>query len=51
MGSHVAALYIENGYEVVIVDDLSIGYISNINHAATFYQLDIREPDLQEIFK
>ncbi len=51
IGSHVADLYIENGHEVVIVDDLSTGHASNINPAATFYQLDIREPDLQEIFK
>ncbi len=51
IGSHVADLYIENGHEVVIVDDLSTGHASNINPAATFYQLDIREPELQEIFK
>jgi UDP-glucose 4-epimerase len=51
IGSHVADIYIENGHEVVIVDDLSTGHASNINPAATFYQLDIREPDLQEIFK
>ncbi len=51
IGSHVADLYIENGHEVVIVDDLSTGHASNINPQATFYQVDIREAGLQEIFE
>lgn len=51
IGSHVADLYIEHGHEVIIVDDLSTGHAYNINPRATFYQLDIREPELKEIFK
>ncbi len=50
IGSHVVDLYIEHGYEVVVVDDLSTGRLSNLNLAATFYQLDIRNPQLEEVF-
>ena len=41
IGSHVVDLYIENGHEIVVVDDLSSGRSSNVNPAATFYQMDI----------
>ncbi len=51
IGSHVVDVLIENGYEVVVVDDLSTGRRSNLNPAATFYQVDIRSPQLAEIFK
>jgi UDP-glucose 4-epimerase len=51
IASHVVDLYLQNGYEVVIVDDLSTGRASNLNPAATFYQLDIRSPQLAELFE
>jgi len=51
IGSHVVDIYLRNGYEVVIVDDLSTGRITNLNPAARFYQLDVRDPGLQEVFE
>lgn len=51
IGSHVVDLLIQNGYQVVIVDDLSTGRASNLNPAAKFCQLDIRSPKLMEIFE
>ena len=51
IASHVVDLFIKNGYEVVIIDDLSTGRESNINPAATFYQMDIRSPELKEVFE
>ncbi len=51
IGSHVVNVFIENGHEVVVVDDLSTGRRSNLNPAATFYQVDIRSPQLAEIFE
>jgi len=51
IGSHVVDTYIEHGYRVVVVDDLSTGRASNLNPAAKFYQLDIRSPGLAEIFE
>lgn len=51
IGSHVVDLFVSNGYEVVIVDDLSTGRASNLNPAAKFYQMDIRDPKLREVFE
>jgi len=51
IASHVVDLYLKNGYEVVIVDDLSTGRRSNLNPAATFYEMDIRDPKLAEVFE
>lgn len=49
IGSHVADAYVQAGYEVVIVDNLSTGYLKNLNPRATFYQLDIGDPKLSDI--
>lgn len=51
IASNIADRLIAEGYEVVIVDDLSTGFRENINPAATFYQLDIRDPGLAEVFE
>jgi UDP-glucose 4-epimerase len=47
----VVDTFIANGHEVVVVDDLSTGRRSNLNPAATFYQIDIRSDDLSEVFE
>ena len=31
VGSHVVDLFLEKGYEVVVLDDLSTGRVSNLN--------------------
>ena len=51
IGSHVVDALISAGYEVVVVDDLSTGNLANLNPAATFYQVDIRSPQLAEVFE
>jgi UDP-glucose 4-epimerase len=51
IASHVVDLYIKNGHNVVIVDDLSTGRESNINPSAKFYKVDIRDPQLNMIFE
>lgn len=50
IGSHVVDLFLAQGYEVVVVDDLSSGKASNLNPKAKFYQLDIRSPEVREMF-
>jgi UDP-glucose 4-epimerase len=50
IGSHVVDALIDHGHEVVIVDDLSTGRLSNINPKAKFYQLDIRSPEVEQVF-
>ena len=51
IGSHVVDKFLANGFKVVIVDDLSTGRASNLNPDAKFYQLDIRSPQLRDIFE
>ena len=51
IGSHVVDLFIAQGFEVVIVDDLSTGRASNLNPAAKFYKMDIRDPEIREVFE
>jgi UDP-glucose 4-epimerase len=51
IGSHVVDLFVSKGYDVVIVDDLSTGRVSNLNPAAKFYQIDIRDPRIRDIFE
>lgn len=50
IGSHVVDLFLENGHDVIVIDDLSTGRISNLNPRAKFYQLDIRSPDVESVF-
>lgn len=50
IGSNVVDAYIEAGHQVVVVDDLSTGRLSNLNPKAKFYQLDIRDPQLRDVF-
>lgn len=49
IGSWVSEIFIENGHEVVIIDDLSTGNEKNIPDKAEFIQCDIR--DFQSVEK
>ncbi len=51
IGSHVVDMFIANGHDVVVVDNLSTGRLSNLNPAATFYKVDIRSPELVDVFE
>lgn len=51
IGSHAVDLLIDKGYNVFVVDNLSSGFNSNLNSKATFYNLDINSPDLENVFK
>jgi UDP-glucose 4-epimerase len=51
IGSHVVDTFVNNGHEVIVIDDLSTGRRSNLNPAAKFYQVDIRSPELAEVFE
>jgi len=51
IGSNVVDAYIEKGYEVVVVDDLSSGEKENLNKKAKFYRLDICDSAVEEVFK
>ena len=51
IGSHVVDACVQAGFDVVIVDDLSTGRHSNLNPAATFYKLDIRDSAMAQVFE
>ena len=54
IGSHVVDTLIEAGHEVCIVDNLwehGGGKLENINPKARFYQMDIRDTALQQVFE
>ncbi len=51
IASHVVDAYIGNGYEVVIVDNLSMGKMENKNEKARLYVQDICEEGLEAVFE
>ncbi|MFC1502150.1 NAD-dependent epimerase/dehydratase family protein [bacterium] len=51
IGSHVADGFIQEGHEVVIIDNLSMGRLENVNPEATFYLMDIRSAELDKVFE
>ncbi|MCT4619064.1 MAG: NAD-dependent epimerase/dehydratase family protein [Marinisporobacter sp.] len=50
IGSHVVDKLVENGDEVVIIDNLSTGSMDNVNEKAVFYEEDIRNKEIEKIF-
>lgn len=51
IASHLADKLIELGHAVVIVDNFSTGLKKNVNQAAVFYELDIEDKKLSQIFE
>ena len=51
IGSHLVDRLIDEGYQVVVVDDLSRGKLTNINKKADFNKLDIRESKFENLVK
>jgi UDP-glucose 4-epimerase len=51
IGSHVVDMFLAEGHDVVVVDDLSTGRSENVNPKAKLYQMDIRSPELVQIFQ
>ena len=50
IGSHMVDRLLEEGFRVVIIDDLSSGKLKNVNHHATFHHMSITQPALREVF-
>lgn len=51
IGSHIVDELVKEGAEVVVVDNLSTGCRENVNLKATFYEVDIRDEELKNVFK
>jgi|SRR5688500_8390507 len=51
IGSHVADLFIEKGYQVEIIDDLSTGQRQNAPAGATFHELSITSSEASQVVR
>lgn len=49
IGSHVVDAYLQAGHQVVVIDNLSSGKREHINPEAKFYQMDIRNEQVQQV--
>ena len=49
IGSHVADLFVANGWTVDIIDNFASGRRENVNAAATLHELDIRSAEAAEL--
>ena len=43
IGSHLVDAYLERGWRVTVIDDLSTGDRANLNPRAEFHKVDIRQ--------
>jgi UDP-glucose 4-epimerase len=48
IGSHLAEAYLRDGWEVVVLDDLSRGHESNVPKGARFVRADVRSPEARQ---
>lgn len=51
IGSHVVDVLTTAGHEVTAVDDLSTGSRSNLNPKASFEEIDITSPDIEQVLE
>jgi len=50
IGSHIVDAYIEARHDVVVIDTLETGHLENVNGAARFYKMDVRDAELSKLF-
>ncbi|HHW39742.1 MAG TPA: SDR family oxidoreductase [Syntrophomonadaceae bacterium] len=51
IGSNIVDALVDEGHEVVVVDNLSSGKRENLNPAVKFYEMDVCDPALEEVFR
>jgi len=51
IGSHIVDGLIGKGWEVFILDDFSTGKRTNLNPRARLYEMDIRSPEVEKVFR
>jgi len=51
IGSALTRGYLEAGWEVVVVDDLSTGRREQVPTEARFHRVDIRDPQVEDLFR
>ena len=51
IGSHVVDLFLENGHEVVVLDNLSTGLRENVPDGVKLIEMDITDPQVDDVFQ
>lgn len=51
IGSHIVDLLISEGHEVAVIDSLVHGKMENLNPAAQFHHMDIRDKAVRKVFE
>jgi UDP-glucose 4-epimerase len=51
IGSHIVDRYVNEGHDVVVIDNLSTGDMNNLNPKETFHKKDICDETIEEIFQ
>jgi UDP-glucose 4-epimerase len=51
IGSHVCGAYLERGWDVTALDDLSRGRAENLSADVRLVKLDVRSPDVRGVFR
>ena len=51
IGSHVADLFVANGFEVVVVDNLSTGKRENVPRNARFHEIGVNSPEFADLVR
>lgn len=51
IGSNIVDGLIDKSYEVIVLDNLSTGKKENLNNHVTFYEMDIRDNNLEKVFE
>lgn len=51
IGSHLVDTFVEQGYSVVVVDNLSSGSLKNLNKKSKFIKLDINDPKIGQLIR
>lgn len=51
IGSHVAQAYLDRGYQVWVLDNLSSGKRENVPSGAVFVEMDIRDGAVRDLFR
>ncbi|MCA0989996.1 NAD-dependent epimerase/dehydratase family protein [Guptibacillus hwajinpoensis] len=51
IGSHITDLLLEQGYEVIVIDNLSSGSLKNLHRDVVLYQTDILSQEAEKIIK
>ena len=50
IGSHIVDAYLKEGHQVVVLDNLSTGKKKFVNPKSIFYEIDLLDPKLSDIF-